>query len=354
MRIGIIIVASLLLSGINAHAQTSTAGIAGTVRDTTGAVLPGVTVEASSPALIEKVRSVVTDATGQSKIVELQVGEYSITFTLPGFSAMRREGVQLTSGFTATINADLSVGQVAETVTVSGASPVVDVQNVRQSAVMTREVVDTIPTGKEFQNLATLVPGMVTVQVGNGSPQDVGGQAAQSHATMQIHGGRSGDLKLFLDGMGMIAATAPGTNGFHFTEGNFEDVVIDVAASSAEQETGGVRINMVPRDGANVFKGGFTGSFSNKSLAADNITDELRRAGLRDPNNIKTLWTLNPTLGGPVVKDRFCILRPTRSPRPTPTSPAPTTTRPSARRSTRRTSVVRPSTTCGSLTRPRG
>ena len=218
---------------------------------------------------------------------------------------MRREGVQLTSGFTATINADLSVGQVAETVTVSGASPVVDVQNVRQSAVMTREVVDTIPTGKEFQNLATLVPGMVSVQVGNGSPQDVGGQAAQSHATMQIHGGRSGDLKLFLDGMGMIAATAPGTNGFHFTEGNFEDVVIDVAASSAEQETGGVRINMVPRDGANVFKGGFTGSFSNKSLAADNITDELRTAGLRDPNNIKTLWTINPTLGGPVIKDKL-------------------------------------------------
>ena len=162
MRIGIIVVACVLLAGLQAHAQTSTAGIAGTVRDSSGGVLPGVTVEASSPALIEKVRSVVTDASGQFKIVELQIGEYAVTFTLPGFSVLRREGVQLTSGFTATINADLTVGQLAETVTVSGASPVVDVQNVRQSAVMTRDVVDSIPTGKEFQNLATLVPGMVT------------------------------------------------------------------------------------------------------------------------------------------------------------------------------------------------
>ena len=228
-----------------------------------------------------------------------------MTFTLPGFSTVKREQIQLTGGFTATINAELNVGQVAETVTVSGASPIVDVQNVRQSAVMTREVVDTIPTGKEFQNLATLVPGMVIVQVGNGSPQDVGGQAAQSHATMQIHGGRSGDLKLFLDGMGILASTAPGTDGFHFTDGNFEEFVIDVAASSSEQETGGVRINLVPQSGSNLFKGTFVGNFSNNSLAATNITDALKQAGLRDPNNIKTLWTIGPAVGGPAIKDRL-------------------------------------------------
>ena len=236
MQVGTAAALCMLLATGRANAQTSPGTVAGTVRDSSGGVLPGVTVEASSPALIERVRGVVTDSTGQYKIVELQPGVYTVTFSLPGFNTVKRDQIQLTSGFTATINADLGVGQVAETVTVSGASPVVDVQNVRQSAVMTREVVDTIPTGKEFQNLATLVPGMVIVQVGNGSPQDVGGQAAQSHATMQIHGGRSADLKLFLDGMGILAATAPGTNGFHFTDGNFEEFVIDVAASPAEQD----------------------------------------------------------------------------------------------------------------------
>ena len=301
----IALAAWLLLVPALTWAQTSTGSIAGTVKDTTGAVLPGVTVEASSPALIERVRDVVTDATGQYKIVELPPGGYTVTFTLTGFHAMQREGIQLTSGFTAPVNAELAIGQVAETVTVSGASPVVDIQNARQSAVMTRDVVDTIPTGKEFQSLGVLVPGMVMVQVGNGSPQDVGGQAAQSHATMQIHGGQSGDLKLSLDGMGLVASTAPGTNGFHFTDGNYQEYSFDVSASSAEQETGGVRINMVPRDGSNNFKGGFNASFANNNLAANNITDALRTAGLHDPNNVKTLWTVNPTFGGPIKKDRL-------------------------------------------------
>lgn len=302
-----VVALAVWLGAATAGAQTSTGSIAGTVKDSTGAVLPGVTVEASSPALIEKVRSVVTDATGQYKIVELLPGAYAVTFTLPGFNTMKREGIQLTTGFTATVNADLAVGQVAETITVSGQTPVVDVQNVRQATVMTRDVVDTIPTGKEFQNLGTLVPGMIVVQVGNGSPQDVGGQAAQSHSTMAIHGGRSGDMKLFLDGMGIVASTAPGTNGFHFTDANFEEYVLDVAASSAEQETGGVRINMVPRDGGNTFRGNFFASFSNNSLAANNITDDLRHAGLRDPNNVKTLWTVSPSLGGPIVRDRLWL-----------------------------------------------
>ena len=197
-----------------ALAQTGTAAIAGTVRDASGGVMPGVTVEASSPVLIEKTRTVVSDESGQYKIVELRPGTYSVTFTLPGFTTVIREGVELTVGFTAAINAEMRVGAIEETVTVSGQTPVVDVQNVRQTAVMTREVIDTIPTGKQFQNLATLVPVMVVVPVA-GSQQDVGGQSGQAHATLQIHGGRSQDLKLYVDGMGIVASTAPGTNGLY-------------------------------------------------------------------------------------------------------------------------------------------
>src|SRR5438552_5564479 len=122
----------VLVLPVPGSAQSGLSGtIAGVVRDTTGAVLPGVTVEAASPALIEKVRSVSTDADGQYKIVELRPGTYMVTFTLAGFRVIRREGIELTTGFTANVNADMQVGQVEETITVSGSSPIVDTQNVR-------------------------------------------------------------------------------------------------------------------------------------------------------------------------------------------------------------------------------
>src|SRR5436190_23080625 len=122
--------ASVTLARLDGWAQSATTGsIAGVVRDATGAALPGVTVEAASPALIEKVRTVVTDGEGQYKIVDLRPGTYTVTFTLPGFSTVKREGIELTTGFTATVNGELKVGAVAETLTVTGASPVVDVHN---------------------------------------------------------------------------------------------------------------------------------------------------------------------------------------------------------------------------------
>src|SRR5262245_22915096 len=135
-----------LLFPVSALAQQA-AAIVGVARDTSGAVLPGVTVEASSPALIEKVRTTTTDGNGAYRIADLQPGVYATTFSLPGFATVKREGIELTSGFTATINMELRVGAVAETITVSGATPLVDVQNVRQQQVMTRTVLDTVPTG---------------------------------------------------------------------------------------------------------------------------------------------------------------------------------------------------------------
>src|SRR5437867_12148660 len=135
-----------------AWAQTTEgASIAGVVKDTSGAVMPGVTVEAASPALIERIRSVVTDERGLYRIVDLRPGTYTVTFSLPGFSTFKREGVELTSGFTATVNGDMKVGSLEETVTVTGASPVVDVQRVTQAKVLSREIIDTIPTGRTIQ-----------------------------------------------------------------------------------------------------------------------------------------------------------------------------------------------------------
>src|SRR6266542_6281150 len=137
--------AVLLFMPAAASAQASLTGI---VKDTSGAVLPGVTVDAASPALIEKVRSVVTNGTGQYQIVNLVPGSYSLTFTLPGFNTVKREGIELSGSFTAKIDADLRVGALEETITVTGETPIVDVQNTRRQRVIDREVIDNIPTSR--------------------------------------------------------------------------------------------------------------------------------------------------------------------------------------------------------------
>src|SRR3989454_4140029 len=155
--VGVLIAGLLLAPGV-----TSAQSISGTVTDATGNILPGVTVEARSPALIEQVRTAVTNGSGQYQIVELRPGTYSVSYSLTGFSRLVREGIELTSGFTANLDVQLRVGAVEETVTVTGASPIVDVQNVQARQVATREVIDTVPTSKSFQSLGVLIPGIVT------------------------------------------------------------------------------------------------------------------------------------------------------------------------------------------------
>src|SRR5215467_13416045 len=191
---------SLALAPAIVAAQTG--AIAGVVKDTTGAVLPGVVVEASSPALIEGTRTVTTDDKGQYKIVDLRPGVYAVTFTIAGFSSVKREGIELTTGFTAPVNADLKVGELTETVTVTGESPVVDTQRVTQQKVMTRDVIDAVPTGKNFQNIGVLVPGVVLGAGGTGAtPYDVGGSSGEQQVQMAIHGGATADMQIQIDGM---------------------------------------------------------------------------------------------------------------------------------------------------------
>jgi len=130
--------------------------ITGVIKDASGAVLPGVTVEAASPVLIEKVRSVVSDDTGQYRIVDLRTGTYTVTFTLPGFSTVKREGIELSGTFVATINADLKVGTLAETITVTGETPIVDVQSAKVQQTMNRDIITAIPTSRNATGIMTL------------------------------------------------------------------------------------------------------------------------------------------------------------------------------------------------------
>jgi len=209
LRVVLLALVSLgLVLPIAANAQ-SLASVTGVVKDTSGAVLPGVTVEVSSPALIEKTRSTVTDGAGLYQIIQLPPGTYSVTFTLTGFSTVKREGLELSGSFNAAINAEMKVGAVAETITVTGETPLVDVQSAAVQKVVTKDVVDAIPTGRLGINLAALQPGIILgaaggVGVSNTNAltaQDVGGTAGDSFTDLAIHGGKPAEQRQSIGGI---------------------------------------------------------------------------------------------------------------------------------------------------------
>src|SRR5262249_5799435 len=169
--------------------------IAGVVKDSSGAVLPGVEVEASSEALIEKSRTGTTDGQGVYKIVDLRPGLYTVTFTLAGFQTIKREGIELPSNFTATVNADLKIGTVTESVTVSGSSPVVDVQSNTRASVLSREVLDAVPNAHTIQSVGQLVVGVTL------TAPDVGGSQAMQQTYFTVHGAGAGQTSVLMDGM---------------------------------------------------------------------------------------------------------------------------------------------------------
>src|SRR3989442_860117 len=153
-------------------AQAETGNIVGIVKDTSGAVLPGVSIEAASPALIERVRTAVSDEQGRYRIADLRPGVYTVRFLLPGFSMLKREGLELTTGFTATVNADLKVGTLEETITVSEQVPLVDVQNIQQQVTIPRITLDALPTSRRPAQLSALIP---SANAGGTNYHDVGG-----------------------------------------------------------------------------------------------------------------------------------------------------------------------------------
>jgi len=199
--------------------------IAGVVKDASGGVLPGVTVEAASPALTEKVRTVVTDSTGQYRIVSLPPGTYSVTFSLTGFSNVKRDSVVITGTLTATIDADLRVGALEETVTVSGESPIVDVQSARRQQVIDGEVLNLIPTSRSYNNVLQLVPGVVA---GDGQ--------VQLRPTMLLftaHGGNAEDGRLTVDGINTGASRGgAGVSGYIPDMQNTAEVASQIARPS--------------------------------------------------------------------------------------------------------------------------
>ena len=285
-----------------AWAQNESGAIAGAVTDATGGVLPGVTVAAASTALIEGSRVVVSDGSGQYQIIALRPGTYSVTFTLPGFATVVREGIELSVGFTANVNAELRVGSVEETITVTGASPTVDIQNVRTQSVLTREVLDAAPISKNLQSLADLTVG--AYMPGHGNPVDVGGIKGETYAGMATHGGAIGFT--LANGMRTNTATNFVTNTrYQHNQLSVEEVVLETGAVSAEQLSGGVNVNMVPKDGGNTFTGLFLGEYANGDMQGNNLSQDLMDRGLPEQGSLQKVHDIGVAFGGPIVRDRL-------------------------------------------------
>jgi hypothetical protein len=295
-RLLTLISSAVLLLPITAFAQAT---ITGTVTDSSGAILPGVTVEAASPALIEKTRVAVTDGGGQFRIIDLRPGTYTVTFTLAGFNTVRRDGLQLAGTFTAVIDAELRVGALEETVTVSGAAPIVDVQGVTRQTVMDKDLVDAIPTGRLYSTLGVLIPGV------SSNRPDVGGSAGDIMATLTVHGSRGADMRITQNGVPTATLQAGGATGMAVPNvGAAQEVSIDTSSVTAELATGGPRINFVPRDGGNEFRGNLFATFANDALQGSNFTPRLKELGLKTPDSISLVTDINPGFGGPIMRDR--------------------------------------------------
>jgi hypothetical protein len=276
--------------------------VAGVVRDPSGAVLPGVSVEVTSPALIEKMRTAVTDGSGQYQIVNLPPGSYVATFTLTGFSTVRHEGVEVSVAVTGQVNAEMKVGAVAETITVTGEAPVVDIQSAAQTRSVTAQAFKELPSGGSWIQMAALVPAV------RASNTDVGGVLGdQTGAQVSAHGNNAGDGVSLVDGMriGNMYISSNLTN-MSLSPLLFDEVNVQLSGQMAETGTNGVIMNAIPRAGGNRFSGSLLANGSGPKLQGSNLTDNLKARGVQTASStLKTLYDLNGAVGGPIKKDKL-------------------------------------------------
>jgi len=294
----ILLVSFLLLLPAAASAQSS---ITGVVRDTSGAVLPGVTVEASGPALIEGSRTAVTDNQGAYRIVDLRPGVYTVSFTLSGFSTLKREGLDLPAEFTATVNGELTVGALEETITVSGEAPTVDLRSSRAQVQFAQETLQSLPGTGRLATLSAIIPG-ATLRREN--DRGVGGLSDRTQTAYSVHG--APEAQPVVDGMNhQVASLTSGV--FVYNQINIQEVVVETSGVGADRDTGGMQLNMIAKDGGNTFAGIATFAYVGPSLEMSNINDELLARNL-DPDRVGSIKKFRDSavaLGGPIRRNRL-------------------------------------------------
>ena len=272
--------------------------LTGTVRDASGGVLPGVTVEASSPALTEKARTVVTDGAGVYRIIELNPGTYSLSVSLPGFNTVKRDGIQVAGTQVVTIPIELRVGDLQETITVTGETPVVDVQTARRETVLDADVIQAIPATRAVGSLLNATPG-ITVD-------NNGLQATPTMTFFSARGGQTNEGRMTVNGMTVAAAfNGGGVSSYILDSVNADEVSVVVAGGLGEQDIGGPVMNIVPRAGGNNFRGQAFVNNAGDWSRGSNIDDELRAIGLDEAPGIIKAYDASVSYGGPIKRDRL-------------------------------------------------
>src|SRR5262252_6978861 len=296
IRVFVGVFLGLLVSASVARAQS---GITGLVRDSSGGVLPGVSVEAASPSLIERTRAVVTDSQGRFSIVDLRPGTYKVTFSLQGFSTVVQDGIDLPSNFTATVNAQMNVGAMEESITVSGQSPTVDVQNAARTTVLGRDLLDAVPVPRMYQAEGALAVG--TRQ----SDQNVGGARSAVNPRLTAHLSVTKDTTIDVDGMKMNTLVGGGDSHPDHNDAMSQEITVQTAALGAEVSAGGPHLNLIPREGGNTFNGATYIGYTGHSFQSDNLTQDLINRGLKQPDAVDKIFDVNLSLGGPIKRDRL-------------------------------------------------
>jgi hypothetical protein len=304
LRAPLVLVGFLLLIPAFAHAQATLAGV---VRDASEGVLPGVTVEVASPALIEKTRTALTDGTGQYRLTQLPPGVYTVTATLTGFTTVKREGVELSGSGVIPINMSMRVGTVAETITVTGETPVVDTQSVRRQSVLSSEIINTLPATRSYGALLAAVPGLQVDNTFNNSSR-----VTPFMTFFTANGGRANEGRMMIDGLNVAASfNGGGVSTFIYDIANADEMQVSVSGTLGEAENGGPQVNLVPKSGGNSFKGSAFYSGAGTWSTGDNLNDTLRKplaeggSGLTQPAGVISAWDLSVSGGGPIKKDKL-------------------------------------------------
>ena len=302
MRIATPCLAFVVLLSLPAAALAQ-ASVTGIVHDPSGAVLPGVTVEAASAALIEKARSATTDGSGQYRIIDLPPGTYVLTFALSGFSSIKRADIELSGRQTVTIPIEMRVGAIAETVTVTGETPLVDVQNAKREVVMNQNVIQALPVARGGGARLNAPPGL-NVDT-NGPARSPTMTFFNAHSSTANSASVAGEGRMTVNGMTIAAARSGGVSSYVYDTPNSEEIAVTVGAGLGDADIGGPVMNLVPRSGGNKFSGmGFFNEAGNWSRG-DNLTDDLRAIGLTQTPGIISAYDASASFGGPIVRDRL-------------------------------------------------
>src|SRR6185503_16182780 len=228
----------------------------------------------------------------------LRPGTYTVTFTLTGFATVKREGIELGGAFVATVNADLKVGNVSETVTVSGEAPTVDTTSTRNQQVISGQTVAEIPSSRNYSAFTHLIPAI------NVQQNDFEGSNPALYSVFQIHGGRRNEGQVLVDGMNG-GYQGMGVSGYVPEVGNSQEVVFSLSGGLGEATTGGPQMNVVGKQGGNKFTGGVFISGTGSAFQGSNLTADVIAQGLTETNSLKRLWEINPSVGGPIIKDKL-------------------------------------------------